>query len=97
MHINRLWSTSLSLVMRVVNELTGSAVQESGDGGDVSSHHMAMFGAVGSSVIFTKTEPMDKSQTALEDNPETLFDPCVSQDISQGEKTFDTGVSQDNS
>ena len=61
----------------------GSAVQESRDGGDVSSHHMAMFGAVGSSVIFTKTEPMDKSQTALEDNPETLFDPSVSQDISQ--------------
>ena len=45
----------------------------------MSSHHMAMFGAVGSSVVFTKTEPMDRTQTALEDNPETLFDPSVSQ------------------
>ena len=54
-------------------------VQEVRDGGDMSSHHMAMFGAVGSSVVFTKTEPMDRTQTALEDNPETLFDPSVSQ------------------
>lgn len=42
-----------------------------------SSHSMAMFGAVGSSVVFTKAEPIDKHQIALEDSPETLFDKSI--------------------
>lgn len=50
---------------------------ESGDMSLSSSHSMAMFGAVGSSVVFTKTEPLEKGQTALEDNPENLFDKSI--------------------
>ncbi|XP_076454316.1 uncharacterized protein LOC143289232 isoform X2 [Babylonia areolata] len=47
---------------------------------ELPSHNMAMFGAVGNSVVFTKAEPVDKSSEALEDNPETLFADCLKVD-----------------
>lgn len=47
-------------------------------GGGHASHDLAMFGAVGSSVVFTKTEPLDRS--ALDDNPEAIMDDSLKVD-----------------
>lgn len=45
---------------------------------DLTSHDQAMFGAVGSSVIFSRTEPLDK--IALDDNPESIVDASLACD-----------------
>ncbi|KAL8577592.1 hypothetical protein ACOMHN_036783 [Nucella lapillus] len=47
---------------------------------ELSSHSLAMFGAVGNSVVFTKSEPLDKNSVPLENNPDTLFDSSLNVD-----------------
>lgn len=39
-------------------------------------HDLAMFGAVGSSIVFSKTEPIDRAM--LQEDPEAIVDASVS-------------------